>query len=179
MSVEISIGNELGSLTVSLGEFVAVIKDLAGAAKEREVRKALGEMITKVRISYDTVVDAFTPLYELDNQRKFTSRFSKIRTDFKNTYLKNIGKIRTHCSIVETRLKELRKRKSWLNKLPIAKRSFQRLIDLSENWIANDVWLANNMENLVTSINSFLNQIYDLQKKNKKHAYSYLNSTLE
>jgi hypothetical protein len=179
MGTEITIGNELAGLTVSLSEFAFAVKSLVGEAKEEEVRAALGGMIEEVRKSYDTAVEAFAPLYELDTQRKFTNRFTKIRADFKRTYLKDIGKVRTHCDIVQSRLEELQRRKSWMRHLPIMRRAFKRLEELSDYWIANDRWLAMNMDILLRSLNDLMNKVARMSKKSRKEAYQYLTDALE
>jgi hypothetical protein len=179
MGLELSIGNELAQLKLSLGEFTTVIKYLIGEAKQQEVREALKEMIQEVRKSYDVAVDVFTPLYALDTKRKFTSRFSQERANFKSTYLKAGSRVRTHCGIVARQLEELKKRKAWMKSLPYIRRSFKRLEDLAESWIANDTWLALNMESLLRGMNGFLNTVSRMQKKNASEAFRYLTSSLD
>jgi hypothetical protein len=179
MGIELSIGNDLAQLKLSLSEFTTVIRHLAGEAKQQEVRQSLKEMIQEVRKSYDIAVDVFTPLYNLNTKRKFAVQFSLVRTAFKTAYLKDIGRVRTHCTIVAEELDELKKRKAWMKGLPYIRRSFQRLDDLASNWIANDTWLANNMEDLLKDMNSFLNAISRLQKRNASEAFQYLLSSLD
>jgi hypothetical protein len=118
MEIEISIGYELATLKVTLSEFTAIVKHISGEAKHEEARQALKDMIGEVRKSYDTAVDVFTPLYKLDTARKFNNDFSQARSDFKGRYLKDMGAVRTHCSIVSDKLDELQKRKSWMKSLP-------------------------------------------------------------
>ena len=166
-------------MKLSLGEFTTIIKYLIGEAKQQEVREALKEMIQEVRKSYDVAVDVFTPLYALDTKRKFTSRFSQERANFKSTYLKAGSRVRTHCGIVARQLEELKKRKAWMKSLPYIRRSFKRLEDLAESWIANDTWLALNMESLLRGMNGFLNTVSRMQKKNASEAFRYLTSSLD
>lgn len=179
MSIEMSIGNDLAQLKLSLGEFVTVVKHLSGEAKHQEVRQALKEMIQEVRKSYDVAVDAFTPLYNLDTKQKFTAQFSQARTDFKTTYLKDINNVRTHCSIVAQELEKLKKKKGWMKNLPYIRRSFKRLEKLASDWIANDTWLALNMESLLKNLNQFLNEISRLQKGKPTDAFHNLGSSLD
>ena len=155
------------------------MKRLAGEAEEKQVRVALAVMIEEVRKSYDTAVEAFAPLYELDTQRKFTGRFAKIRADFKRNYLKDVSKVRTHCDIVQSRLEELQRRKTWMRNLPIARRAFRRLEELSDYWIANDRWLAENMDILLRSLNELMNKVARLSKKSQKEAFQELTDALD
>jgi hypothetical protein len=153
-----------------------VVKHLSAEAKQQEVRHALKEMIQEVRKSYDIALDVFTPLYNLDIKQKFTAQFSQTRTDFKTTYLKDINNVQTHCSIVAQELKKLEKQKGWMKK-PYIRRSFKRLENLAGDWIADDTWLASNMENLLKNLNKFLNEVSRLQKGKATNAFHNLGSS--
>jgi len=178
MGIELTIGNELAGMTVDLGEFATVIKNLAGEAKEKEVKSALKEMIAEVRRSFDTVADVFAPLYELDTQRKFDEGFSKLRASFKATYLKETGEFRTHCHIVAIKLDELKQKRAWLEKLPFARRSFQRLEDLAGRWLLSDYTLADEMDTFLRNMNEFLDAVANPEKLSRSDAFRYLVSSV-
>lgn len=179
MNIELSIGNDLAQLKISLSEFTTVVKHLLGEAKRQDVRQSLKEMMQEVRKSYDVAVDAFAPLYDLDTKRKFSAGFSEKRAKFKATYLKDTNKVRTHCAIVTQKLDELKKRRGWMKNLPRVRQSFKRLGDLARDWVANDTWLVNNMESLLNNMNRFLNAVSRLQQENSANAFQYLTSSLE
>lgn len=178
MGIELNIGNELAGLKLSLGEFTTVIRALAGEAKQQEVRQALREMIQEVRKSYDTAVDVFAPLYALSTPRKFSAGFAAARANFKAAYLKAGKRVRTNCGIVIGQLEELKKRKGWMKNLPYVQRSFKRLEDLAASWIANDISLALNMESLLQGMNTFLDTVSRMQKKDSAAAFRYLSASL-
>jgi hypothetical protein len=179
MEIEMSVGSELAGLKVTLSEFTAIVKHISGEAKHQDAKQALKEMIEEVRKSYDTAVDVFTPMYGLDTERKFSGQFSQVRMNFKNRYLKDIGNVRTHCSIVTDKLEDLKKRKSWTKGLPYIKRSFVRLESLAKDWISNDARLATGMENFLKGVNKILDAVNKIQGRNNSEAFRYLRSSLE
>lgn len=179
MGTELKIGNEFASITVSSTEFVSLIKQLSGVVKDEQFRETLADMIPEVRRSYETAVDVFTPLYALDTQRKFSSKFSEERANIKKHYLKDITSVRTHCDEVSKKLEDLKRRKVWKSKIPLFRRSFRRLEDLAIDWAANDQILASNMEWLLKSLNQLLNDIASIKKRDSKEAYRTLTNALE
>lgn len=152
MGIEVMIHTALASMTVSVTEFTSLMRQISGAVKDEQFRTTLGEMISEVRRSYETAVDAFAPHYALDTQSKFSSEFSEVRTNFKKHYLKDITRVRTHCDKVTEKLDDLKRRKAWKSRVPILKRSFRRLEDLADSWVANDQVLASDMEWLLTEV---------------------------
>jgi hypothetical protein len=178
VDIEITIGYEVANLKVTLSEFSAIIEHISGEAKLQEVRQAIKEMIEEVSVSYKTAVDVFTPLYELNTGRKFNSKFSGARANFKNNYLKSAGKVRTSCGIVTDKLNTLRQRRAWMKNLPFVRRSFERLEALGNNWISNDGRLAQGMDSFLNSMNRFLDRVSKAQKANPAEAFRYLQSSL-
>src|SRR5204863_1187307 len=85
---------------VDIGEFVRLIRDLAGAKLDAQSKDALKTMIAEVGKSFDVVLDVVTPLYALNTEAMLRSEFPKLYANFKNAYLKNSNEIRTHCHIV-------------------------------------------------------------------------------
>lgn len=178
MEVEIGLGYELATLKVTLTEFTSVVSHLSGEAKHKAVRQTLKEMIDEVRRSYDTSVDVFTPLYLIDTIKKFDKQFPTARTNFKNTYLKSSGNIRTHSGIVGMKIKDLQKSKSWMKHLPFVKKSFARLESLGTDWVGNDFKLAQSMHDFLTGVNHFLDKVSQIQKKDRSEAFKYLQRSL-
>ncbi len=178
MEVEIGIGYELATLKVTLTEFTSVVSHLSGEAKHQAVRQTLKEMIDEVRRSYDTSVDVFTPLYSIDTIKKCGKQFPNARTNFKNTYLKSTGNIRTHSGIVGMKIDDLRKSKSWMKHLPFVKKSFARLEALGTSWVANDAKLSQSMHDFLSGVNHFLDKVSQVQKKDAAEAFKYLQRSL-
>jgi hypothetical protein len=172
-----TIGYEIATLKVTLSEFSAIIEHISGEAKLQEVRQAIKEMI-EVSVSYETAVDVFTPLYELNTGRKFNNKFSGARANFKSNYLKSAGKVRTSSGIVTDKLNALRQRRAWMKNLPFVRRSFERLEALGNDWITNDGRLAQAMESFLTNMNRFLDRVSKTQKANGAEAFRYLQSSL-
>ena len=178
MEVELEMGFQLANLKVTLSEFTAVVTHISGEAKRQEVKQTLKEMIVEVRRSYDTVVDVFTPLYGLDTPRKFKSQFAVLRTGFKGRYLKDMGSVRTHCSIVSAKLDDLKKQKAWMKNLPYVRRSFNRLQELGADWVANDARLADGMEQFLKSTNRLLDKVNRMLVKDSSEAYRFLQMSI-
>lgn len=178
MSSEIEIGVGLAKLKITLSEFAAVVRNLAGEAKQQEVKNAIKEMIEATRASYDTTVDVFTPLYSLNSEDTFNAEFADIRSNFKNKYLKDIGAVRTHCSIVEAKLENLTNQKRMMRNIPIINRSFKRLNSLAAAWLDQDYELDRDMEKFLLDINNFLDVISDTQQNNPSEAFQELRWSL-
>src|SRR5882724_6379180 len=53
---------------VDIGEFVRLIRDLAGAKLDAQSKDALKTMIAEVGKSFDVVLDVVTPLYALNTE---------------------------------------------------------------------------------------------------------------
>jgi len=179
MGSELEISYGIAKIKVSLAEFVTAIKQITGAVKHQEVKQTLKEMIEEVRKSYDATVDAITPLYGLDTQKKFNGKFSNILEDYKKKYLKDIGNMRTHCTIVAQQIEALKKRKSWMKNLPLVKKSFNRLQDVGNFWFLSDYTLAQEMETFLNKMNQFLNDINEMRRKNPGNAFRHLQLSLE
>jgi hypothetical protein len=178
-STELEISNGFAKLTVNLGEFLSVAQLIVGITKHREARQALKDAILEIRKSCDTAVDVFTPLYALTDTASFTKSFGALHANFKNSYLKNINTVRTNCKIVKTHLDALLKKKGWIARLPLLKRSYFRLDQLCKNWFYQDMNLARQMETFLRSINDFYADISNLAQQDSSMAFSLLRSGLE
>ncbi|MDA0769681.1 MAG: hypothetical protein O2821_05595 [Chloroflexi bacterium] len=164
MGSEIEIGMGIAKLKVSLAEFATVVRNLAGEAKHQDVRTTIKEMIDAVRVSYDTTVAVFTPLYALDSEQAFSDRFPQIRADFKAHYLTDTDAVRTRCHIVEAKLTDLLNRRGLLRSIPLVNRSFQRLDQLAMTWLSNDYELERDMNMFLQNINGLLDRLeFDMQ----------------
>lgn len=179
MGSELEISFGIAKIKVSLAEFLTAIKQITGAVKHQEVKQTLKEMIEEVRKSYDATVDAFTPLYGLDTHKKFNGKFSNILEDYKKKYLKDIGNMRAHCTIVAQQIEALKKRKSWMKNLPLVKKSFNRLQDVGNFWFLSDYTLTQEMETFLNKMNQFLNDINEMRRKNRGNAFRHLQLSLE
>jgi hypothetical protein len=179
MGSELEINYGIAKVRVSLAEFATAIKQISGAVKHEEVRQALKDMIKEVRKSYDTTVDVFTPFYDMDTRNKFVHKFSEQRGNFKNNYLKRTNEVRSHCDKVKYLIEELKKRKGWMKNLPLAKKSFKRLLEVGEFWFMSDYALSDEMETFLNRTNEFLNDIHRIKRKSPENAFLHLQSGLE
>lgn len=178
MDIEFQIGSELANMKLTLTEFTTLVTHISGEAKHQAVRQSLKELIDEVRKSYETAVDVFSPLYAVDTAKRFDNKFPDLRATFKNKYLKDIGNVRTHSSIVGNKILDLQRTKSWMRGLPFIKESFKRLKVLGDNWISNDGKLALSMENFLHSVNKFLDRIAKNYQANPAETLRYLKRSL-
>jgi len=179
LSSEIEIGVGLAKLKITLSEFASVVRNFAGEAKHREVKEAIKELIGAARTSYDTTVDVLTPLYALDSEGKFDAELPALRSDFKNQYLKDMGRLYTHCSIVEVKIVALKDKQGVMRNIPLVKRSFNRLDRLAEAWLARDFELARDMEQFLGRMNDYLDEVNIHRQNDVTEAYQGLRSALE
>jgi hypothetical protein len=179
MSIEIEIAHGLATLKVNLGEFVAIAQQIAGVTKHREARQALKDAIGEIRKSCDTAVDVFTPLYALTDEAGFTKSFGTLHASFKNSYLKKVDDVRTHCRVVETHLDALLKKKEWMAGLPLLERSYSRLEGLCRDWLFSDFALANQMESFLKRIDDFYADISGQAQSDASAAFAILRSSLQ
>ena len=179
MSSEIEIGIGLAKLKITLSEFASVVRNFAGEAKHGEVKGAIKELIGAARTSYDTTVDVLTPLYALDSEGKFDAELPALRSDFKNQYLKDMGRLYTHCSIVEAKIVALKDKQGVMRNIPLVNRSFNRLDRLAEAWLARDFELARDMEQFLGRMNDYLDEVNIHRQNDVTEAYQGLRSALE
>ena len=144
---------------VDIGEFVRLIRDLAGAKLDAQSKDALKTMIAEVRKSFDVVLDVVTPLYALNTEAMLRSEFPKLYANFKNAYLKNSNEIRTHCHIVTDQFERLKASQSWKQNIPVIRDAFQRLIETEATWASADYTLANKMSNFLSNVDTELSRI--------------------
>jgi hypothetical protein len=147
-----------------------------GVTKEREMREALKAAISEIRRSCDTAVDAVTPLYSLTSEADFMTKFGTLHAAFKNAYLKDVTKVRTHCFIVEAQMKRLLNYEQWKKNVPLLQRSYKRLEQLCRDWLFSDFSLAAQMESLLRNIDAFYTEIDTLGRQDEKAAFAALRS---
>lgn len=178
MSIELEIGHGLATLKLNLGEFLAVAQQIAGVTKHREARQALKAAIGEIRKSCDTAVDVFTPLYGLTTQAGFEKDFGALHADFKNSYLKNVDAVRTHCHVVKSHFDALLRKKEWLAGLPLLERSYKRLEDLCQRWLFSDFALAGQMDSLLRCIDTFYTDVSGMAIQDAAGAFATLRSSM-
>ncbi len=178
MGAELEIGHGLATLKLNLGEFLAVAQQIAGVTKQREAREALKAAITEIRKSCDTAVDVFTPLYGLTTEAAFTKDFGALHATFKNSYLKNVDAVRTHCHVVKIHLDALLQKKEWLAGLPLLERSYRRLQELCDRWLFSDFALAEQMDSLLKCIDTFYTDVASLALRDGTAAFATLRSCM-
>lgn len=178
MGSEIELGFGLAKLKVSLNDLVLVVKGLSGEAHHQEVRKAIKDLIIAARTSYDTTRDALTPFYSLDTGKRFDTSFAELRMRFKTQYLTNSGSVRTHCRIVEQKLRELRNKQGLMRAVPIVKRSFERLDGLAAGWLARDDQLAEDMDGFLRNMNELLDAVDRTRTTDPEEAFASLRESL-
>ena len=179
MAIELKLQLGIAEMSFNLNEFLDVIKKLAGEAKEKQVKQSIKEMIAETRKSYDTVVDVVTPLYTIRTEETLKDKFAGIHAQFNNVYLKNFDEARTHCHIVIDKLNELKKKKAWLESMPVIKKAFKKLEGLSTKWIAQDEYLARIMNDFLTEIETFFHNVEAALQKDASNALAYLLSEIE
>jgi hypothetical protein len=175
MTTGIHLDAGIAKFTVDLSEFVSAAKDLANAAiganEKEQARAAIKAMIDEVRQTYDTIVDTLTPLYGIDNAEHFAQQFGGILVTFKGIYLRRSDTARAHCHRVREFFDALQQRRSWMEHIPIANRSFLRLKKICEQWFFNDIDLFYQMDRFFVNLNDFMDNIADLNRKDRNEAF--------
>ena len=176
MGTELEIGHGLVTLKLNLGEFLAIAQQIAGVTKHQEAREALKAAIGEIRKSCDTAVDVFTPLYAMTTEAAFTKEFGSLHAGFKNSYLKNVDAVRTHCHVVKTHLDTLLQKKEWLAGLPLLERSYNRLQEICDRWLFSDFALAEQMDSLLQCMDTFYTDVATLARLDGTAAFAALRS---
>jgi hypothetical protein len=176
-TLELSLG--IAKLKVELGEFVGLIRGFVGAVQLDDVRVALREMMDEVGTTFETIADVLAPLYEIDSEAEFKRRFTAIRADYKKTYLKSSGFVRTHCGVIADKMDVLVRRRGWLGKVPVATQSYKRLKSLCANWLLLDWVLVDEMDTFLKSLNRVLNDVQRERQISESSAYERLWGVLD
>jgi hypothetical protein len=179
--LEFNVG--VAKFRIALSDFLKATKTLANAATKegelRDVRSKLKELIQEVRKNFDLVVDAVTPLIALDTQQKFNEKFGDIRADFQNVVWKKLGDEGTSCTIVIEKMAALNKHRAWMQNVPIARRAFDRLNKLCNDWIAVDVVLDANIADFRDRLRDLLKEVAQLKRDDPEGAFESLETVVD
>jgi hypothetical protein len=178
MGSEIDLNIGIAQFKLDLFEFCGAMKNLVGAAigenEKEQARVAMKELIAEASKSFETIVDALVPLYELIDERNFAAKFAPHFQRIKNIYLKREPLLRTSCKVVEGKFNDLKSRRAWMSHLPGAQQAFVKLEDVCRRWLFQDRTIVEAMEAFFQNLNTFLAEIDTLSRAEPKRALQTL-----
>lgn len=171
MGIELDIVEELASISVTLTELSSIAKIINGEIKNAEFDKRFNKMVTDLAKSYDIVTANLIPLSEFDSETSLIDNFDEYHAAYTACYLKEISKPRAYADAAYEEYLVLRTQKESKTSFPLLKRTFERLDKFVDKWVTNDAWLAMSIDNLFKRLQTLLNEIATLKKKDPADAF--------
>ena len=176
MGIELDIVEELASISVTLTELSSIAKIINGEIKNAEFDKRFNKMVTDLAKSYDVVTANLLPLFEFDSEAALINSFDECHSTYSACYLKEISKPRAYADEAYEEYLLLKGQKECKTSFPLLKRTFLRLDKFVDKWITNDAWLAMSIDNLFKRLQTLLNEIATLKKKDPADAFLIYNA---
>lgn len=176
MGIEFVVTKELGNIAATQTEFAAVTRTVNGEIGVGSFSTLFNAMMDKMVGSYDVVVDNLRPLVELDDEVAFKSGFDERATAYRDSYLLQVGKARTLTVDAYDDYEHLVCMREAKTRYPLLKRTFLRLAELTDQWIANDYWLAMSIDTLFKMLPRLLQEVAELKRKDPADAYQIYHS---
>lgn len=175
---ELDVGIGIAKLRIKLTIFVGIYRKLSGQINRDDVRRALGDMGVEVAQTYETVVNALSPLYAIRDEDHMAREFPTIRAEFKKAYLKSSHVVHVHCGVVQEKLQIMLNARSWHSKVPVAKRSYAELKEICRRWLVDDESMVQEMNEFFTVLNRFLDRVERVRRSNPSEAYAQIQDFL-
>ena len=116
------------------------------------------------------------PLFEFDSEAALINSFDECHSTYSACYLKEISKPRAYADEAYEEYLLLKGQKECKTSFPLLKRTFLRLDKFVDKWITNDAWLAMSIDNLFKRLQTLLNEIATLKKKDPADAFLIYNA---
>jgi hypothetical protein len=171
MGIEFVINKELANIGMTLTEFSSVTRIINDEIGPGQFSDLFNTMMGRMANAYDVVVDNLQPFIDLDTEEAFVAGFDALVSKFKDNYLLEISKSRTLTVDAYDDYEHLVCMREAKTRFPLLKRTFTRLAELTDKWIANDYWLAMSIDTLCKMLPRLLTEIAELKQKDPGDAY--------
>jgi len=171
MGIEFVVTKELGNIAATLSEFSSVTRIINGEIGPGEFSTLFNTLMGRMAKTYDVVIDNLQPLIDLDSEDAFVAGFEGRVADYNSRYLMEISKARTLTVDAYDDYEHLVCMREAKTGYPLLKRTFTRLAELTDKWIANDYWLAMSIDTLYKMLPRLLNEIAALKRKDPAAAW--------
>lgn len=179
MGIEFVVAKELGNIAATQTEFVAVARVVNGEIGPGPFGTLFNTMMGRMADAYDVVIDTLQPFQALDTEAAFNDGFDARVAAYRDSYLLAISKARTLTVDAYDDYEHLVCMREAKTGYPLLKRTFARLAELTDKWIANDYWLAMSIDTLFKMLPRLLQEIADLKAKDPTDAYVIYASMLD
>lgn len=176
MGIELDIVEELANISVTLTELSSISKIINGEIKNSEFDMRFNKMVDDLAKSYDVVTANLLPLSEFDSETTLVDSFDECHAAYTACYLKEISKPRAYADEAYEEYLLLKTQKESKTSFPLLKRTFERLDKFVDKWVTNDAWLAMSIDNLFKRLQTLLNEIATLKKKDPADAFLIYNA---
>lgn len=176
MGIELDIIREFGNINATLSELSSIATAVNGQIRNGEFSTCFNKIIEHIGKSYDVVTDNLIPLSELETESAFVDHFDDRHAAYTAIYLKEIHMPRAFAEEAYEEHLLLKTMKESKTNFPLLKRNYERLDQLIDKWITNDVWLAMNIDNLFKRLQTLLNEIAALKQKDPEDAFLIYNA---
>lgn len=171
MGIEFIVTKELGNIAATQAEFASITRIINDDIGPGPFSDLFNRMMSRMADAYAIVIDTLQPLIELDTETAFASGFDERLASYRQTYLLAISKVRTLTVDAYDDYEHLVCMREAKTRFPLLRRTFDRLAELTDKWIANDYWLAMSVDTLFKMLPRLLQEIEDMRAKDPVDAY--------
>lgn len=136
------------------------------------------DLILDITNTYDGLLKTLSPFTSLQSLDVFEERFDSLHRRYLESYQKALSEPRVNAEFTYEKYLQFRKRKETRTSYPILKIAFERLHELIDKWIDNDIWLAMSIDTLLKTLNRHLGHIADLKSKDREAGFVVYDSCI-
>ncbi len=178
MGKEFKVIKETATISSTLAELVAVNRIICHEIPSADFRAEYDSLLGDIFNSYQAFLDLMTPLTQCLQLATFNEQFAAASQQFEENYQATHSISRVNAEFTFEKYLQFRKRKETKTSYPPIKAAFERLHDLIDKWIDNDIWLAMSMDTVFKFLAQILVEVKDLQKKDPEAAFDLYNSCI-
>lgn len=171
MGIEFVVSKELGNIAVTQTEFASVTRTINGEIGPGPFSTLFNTMMGRMADAYAVVTDNMQPFIDIDSEAAFLAGFEDQVAAYRETYLSAISQARTLTVDAYDDYEHLVCMREAKTRYPLLKRTFSRLAELTDKWIANDYWLAMSIDTMFKMLPRLLQEIADLKQKDPADAW--------
>lgn len=178
MGIEFNLTKELATISATATELGAIDQLLNQELDAAEFRQAKADLLFDIIDSYRVVITLLQPLVPLLEAPVFATDFAAETARYHEHYQRALSQPRINAENTFQKYLQFRKRPEVKTSYPPLKYSFQRLHDLIDKWIDNDIWLAMCIDSLFKQLNRHLTEVAALNAKDPEWGYLVFQSTV-
>lgn len=172
MGIEFVVTRELGNIAATQTEFTAIARTVNGEIGPGAFNTLFNTMMGRMADTYAVVTEQLQPFVDINNEAAFLGSFDDVVGAYRESYLSAISKARTLTVDAYDDYEHLVCMREAKTGYPLLKRSFSRLAELTDKWIANDYWLAMSIDTLFKMLPRLLQEIAELKQKDPADAWT-------